>query len=262
MSYLEVREYTSDVDVFLENCFNYAYEREDECLFESMILNELSDELKLSAAHKALISAGADKNFVYSDLENVKKFKDGESRSKTLANFYSGEAQNNLSNYGKYLSGKRNRLFNYYLDSDNGTKYNAFDQDKEVDEYHKNIIRKLLNNQHNTDIQQEYENLRSEVESLNKDNPQLELNKFGKPLHKMPKIKVTEMNKNNRTKSLPAKLKQKIRVFIKSLKRKYNNIKRKINNTPPEQRSLLQKFMHKIIQIIDKVSGWLKKKGE
>jgi glucosamine--fructose-6-phosphate aminotransferase (isomerizing) len=40
------------------------------------------------------------------------------------------------------------------------------------------------------------------------------------------------------------------------------HIKRKINNTPPEQRSLLQKFMHKIIQIIDKVSGWLSKKGE
>jgi hypothetical protein len=261
MSYLYTgSSFLADYDSLVEECFEYAYEREDECLFESMILNELSDDLKLKAAHKVFIRAGIKKDMASLELKDAKKFKD--EGDKWYKNHHSKEAQIELSHYGKTLAGKRNRLLKYYLNSDNGTKYKLYNKDQEVDDYTKNQIRELLNNQHSRDIQQEYENLRSEIESLNKDNPKIKLNKFGKPLDRMPKIKVAGLNKNVRTKSLPARLKQRIRVFIKSLKRKYNNIKRKINDTPPEQRSLLQKFMHKIIQIIDKVSGWLSKKGE
>ena len=40
------------MDTFVESCFEYALEQENEYLLELALLTELSDDLKLNAANK------------------------------------------------------------------------------------------------------------------------------------------------------------------------------------------------------------------
>jgi hypothetical protein len=54
LSYLDITSsFFGSYDSLVETCFDYAIEQEDESLFEEVLLNELSDELKLRAARKS-----------------------------------------------------------------------------------------------------------------------------------------------------------------------------------------------------------------
>ena len=55
--------------------------------------------------------------------------------------------------------------------------------------------------------------------------------------------------------------KGKIAQLIASLKKYYTNLKDKINKTDPKNRTIFQKVMSKIISVIDKLTGFLKKKS-
>lgn len=55
---------------------------------------------------------------------------------------------------------------------------------------------------------------------------------------------------------------RKISEAISSLKKKYTDLKNKIQNTAPEKRSIFQKVMNLIISAIDKLTGWLSKKDD
>ena len=55
--------------------------------------------------------------------------------------------------------------------------------------------------------------------------------------------------------------KGKIAQLIASLKKYYTDLKDKINKTDPKNRTIFQKVMSKIISVIDKLTGFLKKKS-
>jgi len=287
MSYLNIETIClDDIDSLIEECFDYAYEREDECLFESMILNELSDGLKLHAGLKALtrINNYGNPSYLKDEIDTAKKIKEKFSNVENSEKSRLVKAQHVGSELSKLLGGKRNRILRNLYNAEVGTKTGrkTIDgHDERVPCFAKDEIKTHFQNMNDENIHKEYNELRKELENLNKNNPYLTKNdrktlKLFKTKPQYVKLNdennqkssheetngtsaENDQNKNQGEDKIKPGLKSRIIKFIKSLKRKYNNIKRKINNTPPEQRSLLQKFMYKIIQIIDKVSGWLNK---
>jgi hypothetical protein len=314
MSYLTPPLFLGNYDSLVEQCFDYAFEREDECLFEQMVLQELSQDKKLRAARRAAF-LGMNKNGISDSirinkdiLNNAKNMSPDEDDNAFMGkNWNLRLAQSGLSRTGKVLAGKRKRLLKYLENTPEGTKFKSFSDNKEadtiVDSSLKKSIEKIYKGMSDENIHKEYNELRKEIEELNKDNPKIKKNQDrlfktavqqSAPVNnKLVLIQTSSDNKkenqkeetgskkeqeqtqntentkemvNNNFKSENsdkasriAKIKSRIKGIIDSLKKKYDEIKKNINNTPPEKRTLLQKFMHKIIQMIDKFKGLLNK---
>ena len=320
MSYLSLESsvFLGNYDSLVEQCFEYAFENEDECLFEEVLLNELSQDLKLRAARRAAFH-GMNKNGILDSirinkdiLNNAKNMPSDEDDNAFMGkNFNLRLTQSELSRTGKVLAGKRKRLLKYLENTPEGTKFKKFSDDKEadtvVDSSYKKSIDKIYKDISDENIHKEYNELRKEIEELNKSNPRLKKNQNrlfkttvqqSAPVNnKLVPMQISSDNKsdnkkenqkeetgskkeqeqtqntentketvNNNSKSENsdkasriAKIKSRIKGIIDSLKKKYDEIKKNINNTPPEKRSLLQKFMNKIIQMIDKFKGLLNK---
>jgi hypothetical protein len=267
-----------------------------------MVLNELSDGLKLHAALKA----HADMN-IFSNPEKLKHHidvaKELERKFPNLEN--PGAARLRYAHYfahnqGKLLGGKRNRLLKLLHDTPEGTKtgrkiknvtFNGKIPDERVPSFAKSETENFFKMMGDENIHKQYNDLAKELEELNKNNPDFNENdrkfKIFKTKPQTVQFNSDDNNDENKNKdtneqnqndtnstngsdtdksqdkkqdktNINPGLKLRIKRFIDSLKRKYNTIKSNIQNTPPEKRSLLQKFMHKIMQLIDKASGWIK----
>ena len=197
MAYLNLNSsvFLGNYDSLVESCFDYAFEREDECLFEEMVLQELSDDLKLRAANK-LRDEDEYRNARDSAKSHCKYFKDeagkfGEHRKNKIYDHLE-QAQRDTNRFGKAITGKRNRIINFYLNSPTGKEYTEVLRNRKgtkertytyvVDDDSKDYFRKLLNDQNNQDMQKEYENLVKEVEKMSAyaNSPEIDYNYYDK----------------------------------------------------------------------------------
>ena len=304
--------FLENYDSIINECFEYAYEREDECLFEEVLLNELSQDKKIRAATRAKYYADP-MSFAANAKWNAEEY---------LKQGNGSEAQFWASQHGKALAGKRNRLFKFLQNTPSGTKYKDKDfdgkeEERTVTDYNKEGLERIQRMMSDENEHKEYNELRKKIEELNKDNPEIKKNHYRlfktsvkpsssttsinkkeqePPSENMKRVEAspnkstqtqTNLNNNNpetttNTKESPnkstqtqinlnnnpetttngtkkSKILSRIRAIIDSLKKKYNTLKSNIQNTPPEKRSLLQKFMNKIIEMIDKFKGLLSK---
>ena len=209
---LEPSVFLGNYDSLVEQCFEYVFENEDECLFEEVLLNELSHSLKMRAAMKAATSVDQDERDLYlwkkyeNDYNSDPNKDDPEEKVliKDTIGVLSKALDKNLN--------KRKRIYKYAASVDPGTEY----EDHFFDNNSKD------------------------------------------PAHQTTLSKKTFEYLSKQDTSKPG-VKEKINRVIQSLQKKYNKLKSDIQNTPPEKRTLLQKFMHKIIQMIDKFKGLLNK---
>lgn len=166
MAYLSLDSFVflGNYDSLVESCFDYAFENEDECLFEEVLLNELSHSLKMRAARKSAIAA-----------INAGRDNDSEEEKRIL---------------------RRKRIFKYAASVKPGT---TFENHSEIYDASGNF-----------DGKEKYEDVHTTVD-------QKLFEALAKQDHSDPSVK------------------SKIKSMISSLKKKYDGIKSKINDTPPEK---------------------------
>jgi len=249
MSYLYTgSSFLADYDSLIEECFEYAYEREDECLFESMILNELSDDLKQRAAVKALHQSSM---FTGTNLSQAKDYlkiasypltqiEDKKIGPKIGIKIAKKELEQAKSLFKQGFAGtKRKRLLKYYKTIPEYT--NVYDKSGKFlgivsNRHYGKWVDEGIGYDTNPKVQKYINDIKSEINDIEK-----------------------RIEKNE---PFSIRVKNKIKRVIKSLKKKYINMRDRIKSTPPEKRSLLQKFIYMITKLIDKLTGFLKKKEE
>lgn len=245
MAYLSLNSsaFLGNYDSLVEQCFDYAFENEDECLFEEVLLNELSHSLKMRAATKSRYRA----YLTQQNMDNIKNglkygmYDTADKRNDARDSYDFNDSENFRNRF------KRKRIYKYAASVTPGSKFK--NHDAEGNEY-------LWD--HTDTEQNAYKSMVKDIENLEEKEKEFEKqfdqqNQNSNNNNKDSKTNSSvnlENNDNN---------KNKIKAFIESLKKKYDEIKKKINDTPPEKRTLLQKFMHKIIQMIDKLKGFLNK---
>ena len=243
-SFLAIPLFWGSYDSLVESCFDYAWQREDECLFESMILNELSDELKQRAAVKALhqsIKSGENlsraKNYLKMASYPLNRIDNKEIDPKIGLKDAKKELEVAKSFFKQGLAGtKRKRLLKYYKTIPEYT--NVYDKsgkflDVVSQKYFGHWADEGISYDTDPKVQKFINDIKSEINDIEK-----------------------RIEKNE---PFSIRVKNKIKRIIKALKKKYIIMRDRIKSISPEKRNLLQKFIYKITQMIDTLSGWISK---
>lgn len=241
MSYLNIDTYNKKLDTFIESCFNYALEQENEKLLEYALLNELSNDIKLNAAEKTYYdldlhgpSDYPEHNYQLIGINNIRRWIKDAGDDYVKKERLNSQLQYEL-NRTKIAHGRK-RLLSYYTNTPTGTEFDSSYKSlhgerrpikRKTSDYVKGNFKYALNNE--TKIKKEFEDIQNEI---NKTKQEIEDN--ASPWQR-----------------LSIKVRQKIRKFMNYLTKKYNDFRKKYRNTPPEKRGIIDRLLFGITEIIE-----------
>jgi len=242
MSYLTTYNLTffnESYNDFIEECLVRSYNNDDAYLLEYCILNELSNQTIFSAGDKVLQNIYKLKG----RHDNISLDKPDNYDSEGLSN-KADDLENFLNSFKKNGPHKRKRIINHILNSPSSATF----------------IKHIKTNGTDKEYEMPIASIKHDLDRMHCET-KLDDDEVANAFIKDKENEINELKQQiEKSSTLSNKIKRKIKNIKESLQRKYNDFKKKYNNSPPEKRTIIQKILFRITKIIDWLISLLKRK--